>query len=415
MRSQREQDSWQVGSHRTKENVISLDSHSPSGPEVGTTQDRKGENEPDCEPRSGQGSRCNAQKHRPGPKAGVARSLGRYPFLAEAKVYLRDVRHAYADSTYAEMERKLPYIHKVLVSLKSRNLVNTTNPHNIGQREIGAFVDWMGAKDGLRSRPLGPGSQKKLLQHLGNFLAYVDNGIIERMVTKKQLRIPREPNVPRPSFTEGEKDALMTTLEEAVTSVSTNALGVFGHAVFCGYAGTRLKEIRLADKGDYSSNYWELTIYHPKGENAWADPRPQRVCLPGRKFVADFMDFRERELRRRGIQDRKDLPLVPRFIRSRAERWPDDILHNVKREVEQELGLRFDFRKLRRSYGQNAFDVGICMDSVSKAMDHATVATTQRSYVRMRSNPIFDEIDRAYETASVKLIPLDCEKARCSE
>jgi len=38
---------------RISDSVNVQGDHSPSGPEVGTTQDRKGENEPDCEPRSG--------------------------------------------------------------------------------------------------------------------------------------------------------------------------------------------------------------------------------------------------------------------------------------------------------------------------------------------------------------------------
>ena len=388
--------------------------HLLRGPEVGTTQDRKGQNEPDCEPRSGQGSRRNARKHRPGPKAGVARSLGRYPFLAEVKVYLRDVRHAYAESTFVEIERKLPYIHEVLLLLKSRNLVGTMNPNKIGQLEIGAFVDWMNAKDGLRTRPLGPGYQKKLLQHLGNFLAYNDNNIIDRMVRKKQLKRPREPTIPQSSFDEEELAAVIVALEEAADR-SLNALGVFGHAVFCGFTGTRPKEIRLANRSDYSENYWELTVYHPKGENAWADPRTVRVCSPGRGFVADFMGLRARELKRRGIQDGRDLPLVPRFTKSGVEQWPDNALHNVKCDVERSLGLRFDFRKLRRSYGQNAFDKGARMDHVSKAMGHATVSTTQRYYVRARSAAALDEIDRVYAVASVDSIRADCRKARCSE
>jgi len=389
------------------------DDHLPGGPEVGTTQDRKGENEPDCEPRSGQGSIRKKERCKRGPARGP-RSLGRYPFLAELEVYLKDVRHAYADSTYTEMKRKLPYIDWVFRELKSKGFVSTTNPRKVGQLEINAFVSWMKAKDGLRSEPLGSGSQKKLLQYLNNFLTYVDNGIIKRMVAKKQLTLPREPSTPQDSFEEEEKAALTIMLEEA-SSDSLNALGVFGHAMFCGYAGTRLKEIRLADKADYSSNSRELTIRHPKGEGAWADQRTARICGPGKQFVADFMDFRERELRRRSIRDRSDLPLVPRFVDSGVARWPDSVLHNVKCEVERDLRLRFDFRKLRRSYGQNLLDKGVSIESVSKAMGHANVATTQRYYVRMKTVRVFNEIDRAYASASVDSIPADCGKARCSE
>ena len=312
------------------------------------------------------------------------------------------------------MKRKLPYVHRVFLELNSKGLIRTTNPRKIGEREIGVFDDWMNARNGLRSRPLGPGYQRKLLQHLNNFLTYVDNGVIERMVKKKLLRPPRELRVPKPSFGPEEKATLLTILEEAAVAGSLKALGVFGHAVFCGYAGTRLKEVRLAEKGDYDERFWELTVFHPKGEGVWADPRVVRVCPPGRGFVADFLGLRERELRKRSIEDRKDLPLVPSFVGSGVVQWPDSILHNVKCGVEKDLGLRFDFRKLRRSYGQNAFDTGgVRLEAVSRALGHASVVTAQRSYVRTMSNPALDEIDRAYESASVDSIRSDCEKARC--
>lgn len=389
-----------------------LDGHVRSGPEVGTTQDCKGDNEPDCEPRSGQGKRRSAthKRSRRGPERGP-RSLGRYPFLVELKVYLRDVRHAYSDSTYREMERKLPYIHQVFQELKSEGFMATTNPRKIGQEEVSAFVGWMKAEDGLRPEALAPGTQKKYIQYLGNFLAYVDNGIIERMVRKKQLTLPKAPSAPQESFTEGELAAIMMSLEGA-SSGSLDVLGVFGHVVFCGYAGTRLKEIRLAEKADHSSHSRELTIRHPKGEGSWGETRIVRISGPGLRFVTDYLTLREEELRRRGIQDRGNLPLVPRIVGSNAGQWPDSVLHNVKCEVERNLGLCFTFRKLRRTYGQNLLDVGVSMESVSKAMGHASVATTQRHYVRIKTARAFDEIDRAYAAASANSIPVDCETAR---
>ena len=341
--------------------------------------------------------------------------MGRYPFLALLEVYLKEVRGACADSTFSEMKRKLEYVHRVLLELKSKGLIDITNPRKIGERDIFGFVSWMNARDGLRSRPLELSAQKKLLQHLENFLTYWDNCVIERMVKKKQLKRPRESNVPLESFEESQKVSLITALKDAAQSESMDALGVFGHAVFCGYAGTRLKEIRLANKGDFSSAQWELTIRHPKGEGAWADPRTAMVCLPGRDLVTNYMACRERELKRRNIEDNRDIPLVPRFTGTGAERWPDGILHNVKVEVERRLGLRFDFRKLRRSYGQNLLDAGVSLESVSKAMGHASVLTTQRYYVRLRSARAFAEIEQVYASASAEVIPVDCGKARCSE
>jgi trimethylamine:corrinoid methyltransferase-like protein len=56
--------------------------------------------------------------------------------------------------------------------------------------------------------------------------------------------------------------------------------------------------------------------------------------------------------------------------------------------------------------------ISVYSGKVSKAMGHASVETTQRYYVRIKTNRAFDEIDRAYASASIDSIPVDCETAR---
>lgn len=400
-----------------RENVNSLDSDATCGPEVGTTQDRKGDNEPDCEPRSGQGRRRRAahRKSRRGPERGP-RSLGRYPFLKLLEVYLDDVRPFYSESTYREMARKLPYIHGVLQTLKAQGRVSTTNPQKLGQRDIGALLDWMNARDGLRSRPLKPATQRKSIQYLNNFLQYFDNGIIKRMKNKKLLRPQKVSTGPLPSPGEAEVEELMTILQEAAESGCPKALGVFGHAVFCVYVGTRVKEIRLANKGDYSVSRSELIIYHPKGEGSWGETRPARVILPGRQRVADFLNLRAREFKKRGLRDSANAPLVPRFKHDGVVQWSDAVLHNVKCEVARELGLEFDFRSLRRAFGQNAVDRGANIASVSRALGHTSIVTTERSYARLKVDQAYADLEKVYApSASIESIPCDWRTARWSE
>ena len=384
------------GSWRLRENVNSLDSDVTSGPEVGTTQGRKGDNEPDCEPKSGQGRRrSRAQIRRRGRKRGP-RSLGRYPFLTELRVYLDEVYRAYAETTVYEKERKLCQVHRVLQELKSKGIIETTSPRRLGQKEIWAFHDWMNGRNGLRSRPLAPGTQKKLLHHLNGFLTHLGNGVISEMVAKKQLRIPKEPKIPGPSFDEGYLDSLMKALQKMAENGSKDALAVFGHAVFCAYAGTRLKEVRLAQIGHFSTDSWVLVVYHPKGEDSWADPREVMVCGPGRKFVSAYLALRKRLLAERGHADNRNVPLVPWFKGSEVREWSDNNLRRAKEKVLEQMKVKYDFRIFRRSYGQNMIDRGVRVDTTSKAMGHASVSTTQRYYVCLKNKHVFDEIERAY-------------------
>ncbi len=52
----------------------------------------------------------------------------------------------------------------------------------------------------------------------------------------------------------------------------------------------------------------------------------------------------------------------------------------LKSMVEEDLGMKFDFRKCRRTFGQRAIDEGQSMHDVSLVMGHATTATTQKDY-----------------------------------
>lgn len=48
--------------------------------------------------------------------------------------------------------------------------------------------------------------------------------------------------------------------------------------------------------------------------------------------------------------------------------------------VEDDLEMKFDYRKCRRTFGQRAIDEGQSMHDVSLVMGHATTATTQKDY-----------------------------------
>jgi len=334
--------------------------------------------------------------------------MGRLPFVTYLNEFLEDVQPFYSPATLTHMTRQLRYIHTILQQLRGQGLLATTNPMLFTQREIGVLLNYMNARDGLRSRPMGPTGQRKLLQYLGRFLEHCGNPVLQQMKVKRVLRIPKEACGPLPCPSEEQVQEIVGKLQEAAAAGDPDALGVLGMAVFCAYAGTRLKEIRLAQKGDLSLTYSELTVMHPKGEGSWGSPRKARLVPPGRQAMEDFMDLRSRELERRGIPDRKDLPLVPYLTgKSLVRCWNDAYLHSVKGELEAELGMRFDFRMLRRAYGQNALDRGARIDSVSVALGHASTRTTETYYARRKLQDAFEDLERAYSVPGTEKCQID--------
>jgi integrase/recombinase XerD len=304
------------------------------------------------------------------------------------------------------MARKLRRAHEMLQLLRANGLVTTSNPRALGEAEIGALLDHMNARDSLRLRPLTPGSQALIFKYLAVFLQHLGNPVVQQMRAKRLLRFPRYTTGPLPCPTEAEVAGIIARLQEAVAAGDLDALGVLGMAVLCAYAGVRLKEARLATKTDLSTTRWELTVLHPKGEGTWGAPRRVKVVPPGRQAVLDFLDLRARELGRRGLRDGREMPLVPYIRRGReAVPWPDPYLHKVKAELDAGLGLgRWDFRGLRRAFGQNALDRGARIEAVSVALGHATTRTTEQYYARLRFRDASEELERVY-TPRVSIPP----------
>ena len=65
-------------------------------------------------------------------------------------------------------------------------------------------------------------------------------------------------------------------------------------------------------------------------------------------------------------------------------------LRVIKHVVEEDLGIRFDLRMCRRTFGQRYLDSDVDIESVSVLMGHASTKTTEGFYSRKRLNKAID-------------------------
>lgn len=63
--------------------------------------------------------------------------------------------------------------------------------------------------------------------------------------------------------------------------------------------------------------------------------------------------------------------------------------------MEEDLNIKFDLRKCRRTFGQRYLDRGLDIESTSVLMGHASTKTTEGFYSRRR---MVHTIDKAKET-----------------
>lgn len=65
--------------------------------------------------------------------------------------------------------------------------------------------------------------------------------------------------------------------------------------------------------------------------------------------------------------------------------------------MQSKVGIEFNLRTCRRTFGQMLTEAGVAIESVSVAMGHATTKTTETYYARKRQDKALQEIFTSFE------------------
>lgn len=146
------------------------------------------------------------------------------------------------------------------------------------------------------------------------------------------------------------------------------------------YTGLKLSELRLASVDDLDLSSWTLMVRHPKGERTFAKPRIVPIPDQLRPAIQRYIAEREKMLAQRGV-------LSSRLLLCRKQGNPDEpcsvnSLQTLKKQVQDLAGVEFQYRTLRRTYGQNLLDRNVSIESVSVMLGHSNTMTTERYYCR---------------------------------
>lgn len=72
-------------------------------------------------------------------------------------------------------------------------------------------------------------------------------------------------------------------------------------------------------------------------------------------------------------------------------------IRKTKEVVERELGIEFDLRECRRTFGQRYLDSDLDIEPVSVLMNHASTKTTENFYSRKRMTKAVESARRAWD------------------
>jgi len=312
--------------------------------------------------------------------------MGRYPLKETIGRYMESNNAFLAPSSWYERNRKLAAFARRYADICHRNPDLEQDPAKWGEKEITAvLLD-------LKSRGLSLATQSKELQHIGALLAFVGNGTMVKMRAQNPRAFPHEQRSRGP--------CLHLDQMERVIGASFGIPGWRGEVarfVIATYAftGLRLSELRLASLEDMDLKNWVLTVRHPKGERTYAKPRIVPIPKGLRPVVERYLMEREKMLARRGILSSKRL--LCKKYGDPDEPYSVNGLQTLKRRIQDKAGVAFQYRTLRRTYGQNLLDRNVSVESVSVMLGHSSTMTTERYYCRKDADLARLEVLRAFE------------------
>lgn len=311
--------------------------------------------------------------------------MGRYPLRTMARKYMEANRTYLAESTYSERERKLRAIAQRFEELCNENPELEKDPGRWTERELSAILlDW-------KKRGLSLGTQKKNLGHIQAVLKYIGNGALDMMKANMPHAIPRTQYIRGPSLSENQLTEVIGATEDLKGWQGEVARFVLSMYAF---TGLRLSELRRARFADLDPKTWTLTVRHPKGEGSYGEFRVVPIPDTIRPSLERFLNARARMLAEKGCLEAE--PLIPRQ-RGGPGYYSANGFEEIACRVRERSGVEFDYRTLRRTYGQMLLNRGVGLQSVSLMLGHHSTLTTERYYCRQDANSARLEVLRALE------------------
>lgn len=312
-------------------------------------------------------------KHKAGRKR-RGRSMGRYPFLTWVKKYLDSVGNGYAQTTFAELERRYRRMDQEFRALFKSGKVSTTNPEKISADDVLAYVTDLkkkGMREGGILHNIGP---------LNSLLAYAGNPAVTVFKQKYRSSVPRKRMMRYPVLDESALQRILYNAEQVEES-DWKRLKAYALVTLALSTGLRNKEVRFCKVTDLDLLRKVVIAEHVKGEGTYGQARPIAIRPEAIGIMQKYLKVRNRKVMEKCPNN---LALFPALRDSEDGHFSSNGICELKSVVEKEIEAKFDLRMCRRTYGQKAIDEGLELETVSVLMGHNTTKTTETYYCRKR-------------------------------
>ena len=301
--------------------------------------------------------------------------MSRYPFRAAVNRFMKEYDGVYAASTYKELDRRFRRIGRILEELRVSEKILSCDPSKLSPEDVKTFAVQL-KKSGMTS-----GALQHDVGTLGNLCLFCGNDCVRLARARYPAAFPMYRKSRGPVL---EEDEFAAIIRYAGTCTGSDLRDAASVCLALG-TGARPCEIREARVSDLDLTNGTFYIRRPKGGDSYGSRR----TVPVRPEVRGILSL---------------------YIRNEGL-CPDDLIFGIegsvvssnslgiwRSKVCEGCGVQFDFRKLRRTYGQYLLDEGWSLSDVSVLLGHTNVMTTNTFYAGARPSRVVQNVLSGWES-----------------
>lgn len=303
----------------------------------------------------------------------------RYPFRHYGLRFLKAYGGAYSDTSFPSIKRRVLLMATQFETLFSKSRISSGDPSKLTVEDVLVYVSYLRKDLGLSASYIS-----HMVGTLSRICSMAGNNCVTRCRLEHPAAFPKRYSKRLSSLTKGDFDYILTLCNsfEGVSFRMLRARAIVALSL-CG--GLRHIELRYAKV--HNLNLADRTMYLDvvKGGKSYGSSR-----------TVSLIPACERVLRAY-ISSRGDIPTPYLFVSFSGSGPLSD--NSIREDVEifsKSVGMDFDLRMCRRSYGQMAKDLGMTIEDVSVLLGHSSTKTTEAYYARVRSDAVLERASEIF-------------------
>lgn len=308
---------------------------------------------------------------------------GRGSMYRYGQKYVQAMDRRYAPLTKEAMIRRYKRMDKDVDYLYKIGVINNLSPVSMTKEEVYNYLVYrmnLGVSDSEMDHEIA--AMKSVFSYCGN------KAMDEALAAYPNLK-PKKHSGRLPTMSYDLVNRIMDCAM-AVDPSDWKKMRAYAIPIWAIATGMRAKELTLCDIDDINvtGTMWTAKVMHPKGEGSYGKPRVTIVDPQMYPFLLSYFKCRAEYVADHGLTTRALFP----GGNSEGGYMQGNTVRNQKKIASEEVGVDFDLRICRRTFGQRLIDAGVSIEVVSKLMGHKNTVTTENCYCSMSNGYAVDQV-----------------------